>query len=97
MTIYIIIVILLFFLAATDLMVGVTNDAVNFLNSARGARAAKSWVILIIASVGIFVGATFSSGMMEVARKGVFHPQEFFFSEIMIIYLAVMLTDVILL
>ncbi|MCD6447135.1 MAG: inorganic phosphate transporter [Candidatus Marinimicrobia bacterium] len=97
MTIYIIMVILLFFLAATDLMVGVTNDAVNFLNSARGARAAKSWVILIIASVGIFVGATFSSGMMEVARKGVFHPQEFFFSEIMIIYLAVMLTDVILL
>ncbi len=97
MTIYIIMVILLFFLAASDLMVGVTNDAVNFLNSARGARAAKSWVILIIASVGIFVGATFSSGMMEVARKGVFHPQEFFFSEIMIIYLAVMLTDVILL
>jgi uncharacterized membrane protein len=78
-------------------MVGVTNDAVNFLNSARGARAAKNWVILLIASVGIFVGATFSSGMMEVARKGVFHPQEFFFSEIMIIYLAVMLTDVILL
>lgn len=97
MTIYIIMVILLFFLAASDLMVGVTNDAVNFLNSARGARAAKNWVILIIASVGIFVGATFSSGMMEVARKGVFHPQEFFFSEIMIIYLAVMLTDVILL
>ncbi len=97
MTIYIIMVILLFFLATSDLMVGVTNDAVNFLNSARGARAAKNWVILIIASVGIFVGATFSSGMMEVARKGIFHPQEFFFSEIMIIYLAVMLTDVILL
>lgn len=97
MTIYIIMVILLFFLAASDLMVGVTNDAVNFLNSARGAKAAKNWVIMIIASVGVFVGATFSSGMMEVARKGIFHPQEFFFSEIMIIYLAVMLTDVILL
>lgn len=97
MTIYIIMVILLFFLAASDLMVGVTNDAVNFLNSARGARAAKNWVIMIIASVGVFIGATFSSGMMEVARKGIFHPQEFFFSEIMIIYLAVMLTDVILL
>ena len=97
MTIYIIMVILLFFLAASDLMVGVTNDAVNFLNSARGARAAKNWVIMIIASAGIFLGATFSSGMMEVARKGIFHPQEFFFSEIMIIYLAVMLTDIILL
>jgi hypothetical protein len=67
------------------------------LNSARGARAAKNWVIMIIASIGVFIGATFSSGMMEVARKGIFHPQEFFFSEIMIIYLAVMLTDVILL
>ena len=90
MTIYIIMVILLFFLAATDLMVGVTNDAVNFLNSARGARAAKSWVILIIASVGIFVGATFPRHPAMVRRGDVF-------SEIMIIYLAVMLTDVILL
>ena len=97
MSIYLIMVIVLFFLAASDLIVGVTNDAVNFLNSARGARAAKNWVIMIIASVGVFIGATFSSGMMEVARKGIFHPQEFFFSEIMIIYLAVMLTDVILL
>jgi len=97
MSIYLIMVIVLFFLAASDLIVGVTNDAVNFLNSARGARAAKNWVIMIIASIGVFIGATFSSGMMEVARKGIFHPQEFFFSEIMIIYLAVMLTDVILL
>ena len=97
MTIYLVMVIVLFFLAASDLIVGVTNDAVNFLNSARGARAAKNLVIMIIASVGVFIGATFSSGMMEVARKGIFHPQEFFFSEIMIIYLAVMLTDVILL
>ena len=97
MSIYLVMVIVLFFLAATDLIVGVTNDAVNFLNSARGARAAKNWVIMVIASVGVFIGATFSSGMMEVARKGIFHPQEFMFSEIMIIYLAVMLTDVILL
>jgi hypothetical protein len=97
MSIYLIMVIMLFFLAASDLIVGVTNDAVNFLNSARGARAAKNWVIMIVASLGVFIGATFSSGMMEVARKGIFHPQEFFFSEIMIIYLAVMLTDVILL
>lgn len=97
MTIYILMVILLFFLAASDLIVGVTNDAVNFLNSARGARAAKNWVIMLIASIGVFIGATFSSGMMEVARKGIFHPQEFMFSEIMIIYLAVMLTDIILL
>ncbi len=97
MSIYLVMVIVLFFLAATDLIVGVTNDAVNFLNSARGARAAKNWVIMLIASIGVFIGATFSSGMMEVARKGIFHPQEFMFSEIMIIYLAVMLTDVILL
>ncbi len=97
MSIYLIMVIILIFLAASDLVVGVTNDAVNFLNSARGARVAKNWIILTIASAGIFIGATFSSGMMEVARKGIFHPQAFFFSEIMIIYLAVMLTDIILL
>jgi phosphate/sulfate permease len=90
-------VIMLFFLAASDLVVGVTNDAVNFINSARGARAAKNWIIMLIASIGVFIGATFSSGMMEVARKGIFHPQEFVFSEVMIIYLAVMLTDIILL
>lgn len=90
-------VIMLFFLAVSDLIVGVSNDAVNFMNSARGAKAAKNWVIMLIASLGVFIGATFSSGMMEVARKGIFHPQEFVFSEVMIIYLAVMLTDVILL
>lgn len=88
---------MLLILAASDLVVGVSNDAVNFLNSARGARAAKNWIIMLIASIGVFIGATFSSGMMEVARKGIFHPQSFVFSEIMIIYLAVMLTDVILL
>ena len=97
MSVYLIMVIMLFFLAASDLIVGVTNDAVNFLNSARGARAAKNWIIMIIAGLGVFIGATFSSGMMEVARKGIFHPQSFVFAEIMIIYLAVMLTDIILL
>ena len=97
MSIYLLMVVVLFFLAISGLIVGVTNDAVNFLNSARGAKAAKNWVIMIIASVGILIGTTFSSGMMEVARKGIFHPEEFYFSEVMIIYLAVMLTNVILL
>ena len=97
MSIYLLMVIVLFFLAISGLVVGVTNDAVNFLNSARGAKAAKNWIIMIIASAGILIGTTFSSGMMEVARKGIFHPQEFYFSEVMIIYLAVMLTNVILL
>jgi phosphate/sulfate permease len=97
MSIYLLMVIILFFLAVSGLVVGVTNDAVNFLNSARGAKAAKNWIIMTIASLGVLIGTTFSSGMMEVARKGIFHPQEFYFSEIMIIYLAVMLTNVILL
>ena len=94
---YIIIVVILFALAISDLIVGVSNDAVNFLNSAIGSKAAPRYVIMIIASVGIVVGTTFSSGMMEVARKGIFHPDQFYFSEIMIIFLAVMLTDVVLL
>ncbi len=97
MSVYLLMVIVLFFLAISGLIVGVTNDAVNFLNSARGAKAAKNWIIMIIASLGILIGTTFSSGMMEVARKGIFHPEEFCFSEVMIIYLAVMLTNVILL
>ncbi len=88
---------MLFALAISDLVVGVSNDAVNFLNSALGSKAASFKVIMIIAAAGIFVGATFSSGMMEVARKGIFNPQYFYFSEIMIIFLAVMLTDVLLL
>ncbi len=96
-TFYLIIVGVLFVLAISDLVVGVSNDAVNFLNSAIGAKAATFRVIMIIAAIGIFVGATFSSGMMEVARKGIFNPQNFYFSEIMIIFLAVMLTDIILL
>lgn len=95
--VYIIIVGFLFVLAISDLIVGVSNDAVNFLNSAIGAKAAPFWIIMIIASLGVLFGATFSNGMMEVARKGIFHPQHFYFSEIMIIFLAVMITDVILL
>jgi phosphate/sulfate permease len=95
--IYLILVVVLFALAISDLVVGVSNDAVNFLNSALGSKAAPFKIIMIIAAAGIFVGATFSSGMMEVARKGIFNPQYFYFSEIMIIFLAVMITDVLLL
>ena len=94
---YLILVVVLFALAISDLVVGVSNDAVNFLNSAIGSKAAPKWLIFGVASIGVLVGAVFSSGMMEVARKGIFHPDMFFFSEIMIIFLAVMITDVILL
>ena len=94
---YIILVIVLFALAASDLVVGVANDAVNFLNSAVGSKAAPKWLIFTMAAIGVFIGATFSNGMMEVARKGIFHPDMFFFSEVMIIFLAVMITDVIML
>ncbi|MBN2214273.1 MAG: inorganic phosphate transporter [Bacteroidales bacterium] len=96
-TFYLIIVIVLFALAISDLIVGVSNDAVNFLNSAIGSKVAPFRIIILIAAIGVLVGATFSSGMMEVARKGIFHPESFYFSEIMIIFLAVMLTDVMLL
>ena len=94
---YIIIVIVLFLLAISDLYVGVANDAVNFLNSAIGSKAAPKWLIYFMASLGVLIGAAFSNGMMEVARKGIFHPEMFYFSEIMIIFLAVMITDVIML
>ncbi|MEA1877759.1 MAG: inorganic phosphate transporter [Bacteroidota bacterium] len=94
---YIFIVIILFLLAISDLVVGVSNDAVNFLNSAIGSKAAPFRAIMIVAAAGILVGATFSSGMMEVARKGIMHPEQFYFSEIMLIFLAVMMTDIILL
>ncbi len=94
---YIILVVILFALAISDLIVGVSNDAVNFLNSAIGSKAAPKWVIFLMASAGVLIGATFSNGMMEVARKGIFHPDMFYFSEIMIIFLAVMITDIILL
>ncbi|NJM14355.1 MAG: inorganic phosphate transporter [Bacteroidales bacterium] len=94
---YLIFVVLLFLLAISDLIVGVSNDAVNFLNSAIGSKAASFKTIMLIAAAGVLIGALFSGGMMEVARKGIFHPGQFYFSEIMIIFLAVMITDVILL
>ncbi len=96
-TIYLILIIVLFCLAITDLVVGVSNDAVNFLNAAIGSKVATFKVVIIIAAFGILAGTVFSSGMMEVARKGIFHPQMFYFSEIMIIFLAVMVSDVIML
>ena len=97
LTIYLIIVIVLFFLAISDLIVGVSNDAVNFLNSAVGSKAASFKIILAVAALGILIGCTFSGGMMEVARKGIFHPEYFYFSEIILLFLAVMVTDIILL
>ena len=96
-TYYLFIVLILMLLAISDLVVGVANDAVNFLNSAIGSRVAPRHWILIVASLGVLVGSLFSSGMMEVARKGVFYPQNFYMSEIMVIFLAVMITDVIVL
>lgn len=90
-------ILILFGLAISDLIVGVSNDAVNFLNSAIGSRVAPRHVIMIIASLGMLAGVTFSSGMMEVARKGIFHPQFFTMPELMTIFLAVMLTDILLL
>ncbi len=84
-------------LAIADLVVGVSNDAVNFLNSAIGSKAISFRTIMIVASLGIFLGAVFSSGMMEVARKGIFVPEQFMFNEIMIIFMAVMITDILLL
>ncbi|MCL3854658.1 inorganic phosphate transporter [Parabacteroides sp. GYB001] len=96
-TFYLFLVIFLFVLAVFDLSVGVSNDAVNFLNSAIGSKAASFKVIMVIAAIGIFVGASLSNGMMDIARHGIYQPQHFFFSEIMCILLAVMLTDVVLL
>jgi phosphate/sulfate permease len=95
--IYLFFVIALFILAISDLVVGVGNDAVNFLNSAIGSKVAPFKVILAIAGAGVLVGTTFSSGMMEIARSGVFHPDQFYFNEIMVLFLAVMITDIILL
>ncbi|MEP3838379.1 MAG: inorganic phosphate transporter [Algibacter sp.] len=95
--IYLYMTIALAILAIADLVVGVSNDAVNFLNSAIGSKAISFRTIMIVASVGVAVGAVFSSGMMEVARKGIFNPSEFMFNEIMIIFLAVMITDILLL
>ncbi|MDE6440511.1 MAG: inorganic phosphate transporter, partial [Bacteroidales bacterium] len=95
--IYLLLIITLFCLACSDLVVGVSNDAVNFLNSATGSKAAPLYVVLIIASIGILLGATFSSGMMEVARSGIFYPGRFYFNEVMLIFLAVVISDVLLL
>ena len=84
-------------LAVIDLFVGVSNDAVNFLNSAVGSRTAPFWVIMTVASLGVLLGATFSSGMMEVARTGVLVPEHFTFKEVIIVFTAVMVCDVLLL
>jgi phosphate/sulfate permease len=84
-------------LAIADLVVGVSNDAVNFLNSAIGSKAVSFKTIMVVASLGVAFGALSSSGMMEVARKGIFMPSEFYFNEIMIIFMAVMITDILLL
>lgn len=96
-TIYFGVVVFLFVLAIFDLMVGVSNDAVNFLQSAIGAKVAKFKTILTIAAIGIFAGAAMSNGMMEVARNGVFHPSFFSFQDVMFIFLAVMASDIVLL
>ncbi|PIE63412.1 MAG: phosphate:sodium symporter [Desulfobacter postgatei] len=88
---------LLILFAIFDLIVGVTNDAVNFLNSSIGSKAAPFKIIMIIASAGILTGVTFSAGMMEVARKGIFHPELFTMPELLTIFIAVMLTDILLL
>ena len=96
-TIYIIIVVFLLLLAVFDLFVGVSNDAVNFLNSSVGARVAKWRTLLILAAVGVLVGALMSSGMMDVARHGIMQPQNFSFADVMTVFLAVMVTDVIVL
>ncbi len=96
-TIYFGLIIFLFLLAFFDLIVGVSNDAVNFLNSAIGSKAAPFKVIIAIAAIGIFCGATMSNGMMEITRHGIFRPEQFFFVELLCIFLAVMIVDVVLL
>jgi len=95
--IYLLMIIALAALAVADLVVGVSNDAVNFLNSAIGSKAISFRTIMIVASLGMACGAIFSSGLMEVARKGIFNPGEFYFDEIMFIFMAVMITDILLL
>ena len=94
---YFLMIIALAVLATIDLVVGVSNDAVNFLNSAIGSKAITPKKIMIIASIGVLIGAVTSSGMMEVARKGIFVPGQFYFDEIMYIFMAVMITDILLL
>lgn len=96
-TIYLCFVFFLFALAVFDLMVGVSNDAVNFLNSAIGAKAAPFRTVIIIAAIGVFCGAAMSNGMMEIARHGIFRPEQFMFEDLMWIFLGVMITDIVLL
>lgn len=95
--IYLMLIIVLFILAISDLIVGVSNDAVNFLNSAVGSKAAPLKIIMFVASAGVLAGTVFSGGMMEIARSGIFYPDKFTFADIMLIFLAVMITDVVLL
>ena len=90
-------VIMLLLLAALDLFVGVSNDACNFLNSALGTKIAPLSIVLVVASVGVIAGATFSSGMMEVARKGMLFPEMFTIKDMILIFVSVMVADVILL
>lgn len=91
------VVIFLFLLAIFDLSVGVSNDAVNFLNSAIGSKAASFKRVLIVASIGVFIGAAMSNGMMDIARHGIFRPEYFSFYDLICIFMAVMVTDIILL
>lgn len=91
------VIIFLFLLAIFDLSVGVSNDAVNFLNSAVGSGAASFKRVLIVASIGVFIGAAMSNGMMEIARHGIFRPEHFSFYDLICIFMAVMVTDIILL
>ena len=97
MTLIVFLVIVLFILAITDLVVGVSNDAVNFLNSAIGSRVASFRTIILIAAAGVILGSVFSSGIMEIARKGIFNPAHFTLDKVFWIFLAVMLTDIVLL
>ena len=95
--IYLFIVAFLICLAVFDLFVGVSNDAVNFLNSAIGAKVGKFRTVLAVASLGVLLGAVLSAGMMDVARHGIMHPAYFSFHEVMVMFLAVMITDVVIL
>lgn len=90
-------VIFLFVLATFDLYVGVSNDAVNFLNSAIGSKVARFRTIVVVAAIGVFCGAVLSDGMMDIARHGIFRPEQFHFEEVMYIFVAVMVTDIVLL
>ena len=91
------VVVFLFLLAVFDLSVGVSNDAVNFLNSAIGSKAASFKRVLIVASIGVFIGAAMSNGMMDIARHGIFRPEHFSFYDLICIFMAVMVSDIILL